>query len=35
VLHVRIVYPLAIALVILAAVALTGMARSRSPEFRG
>jgi hypothetical protein len=32
VLHVRIVYPLAVALVILAAVAVTGMARSRSPE---
>jgi uncharacterized membrane protein YoaK (UPF0700 family) len=32
VLHVRIVYPLVVALVILAAVAVTGMARSRSPE---
>jgi uncharacterized membrane protein YoaK (UPF0700 family) len=31
VLHVRIVYPLVVALVILAAVAVTGMARSRSP----
>jgi uncharacterized membrane protein YoaK (UPF0700 family) len=31
VLHVRIVYPLVIALVILAAVALTGLARSRAP----
>jgi uncharacterized membrane protein YoaK (UPF0700 family) len=31
VLHVRIVYPLVIALVILAAVALTGFARSRTP----
>jgi uncharacterized membrane protein YoaK (UPF0700 family) len=31
VLHVRIVYPLVIALVILAAVALTGFARSRNP----
>jgi uncharacterized membrane protein YoaK (UPF0700 family) len=32
VLHVHIVYPLVVALVILAAVALTGMARSRSTE---
>jgi uncharacterized membrane protein YoaK (UPF0700 family) len=31
VLHVRIVYPLVVALVILAAVALTGLARSRPP----
>jgi uncharacterized membrane protein YoaK (UPF0700 family) len=31
VLHIRIVYPLVIALVILAAVALTGFARSRNP----
>ena len=31
VLHVRIVYPLVVALVILAAVAVTGMVRSRSP----
>ena len=31
VLHVRIVYPLVVALVILAAVAVTGMARSRPP----
>ena len=33
--HARIVYPLVIALVILAAVALTGFARSRSPGIAG
>ncbi|HEY6297166.1 MAG TPA: DUF1275 family protein [Streptosporangiaceae bacterium] len=35
VLHVRIVYPLVVALVILAAVALTGFTRSRSPGIAG